>query len=290
VLAALLASGPSAAVRQAQLETRQLEAQLHAAQTYEDWRTLARRLSVSERKLAALKDAGSLLPWRRAASRRSARAAAAAARLVAESAPAGASAEATREEAAAAAEAAAEEVASTSSRRISYDRELVEERLHLLRASRASGDVGEMMFALRADLLRSLGNVTDLGRRLHEPEHAGMPQPVADYLAEVRQQLKLIVAESELRPEEKLSFLQETRHCFGRTALLLSGGGTLGAFHIGVVRALVRARLLPRVLAGSSVGSVVASIVATRTAEELRELFADDASFRAQSAGNWASI
>lgn len=32
--------------------------------------------------------------------------------------------------------------------------------------------------------------------------------------------------------EEKLSFFRETRHAFGRTALLLSGGGGLGSFHI----------------------------------------------------------
>lgn len=165
--------------------------------------------------------------------------------------------------------------------RAGYDVELVEERLRLLRASRASGDVGEMMFALRADLLRSLGNVTSLGRGLGEPDIAGVPQPVADYIAEVRTQLRLVAQETELKGDEKLAFLQETRHSFGRTALLLSGGGTLGAFHIGVVRALVRSGLLPRVLAGSSVGSVVASIVATRTADELRELFSDDASFRA---------
>lgn len=160
--------------------------------------------------------------------------------------------------------------------------ELVEERLRLLRASRASGDAGEMMYALRADLLRTLGNVTSLGHRLHDRAAADVPAPVADYIAEVRLQLRLVATEEgEVRAEEKLAFLQETRHCFGRTALLLSGGGTLGAFHIGVVRALVRQRLLPRVLAGSSVGSVVASIVATRTADELKELFHDDASFRA---------
>lgn len=32
--------------------------------------------------------------------------------------------------------------------------------------------------------------------------------------------------------EEKLSFFRETRHAFGRTALLLSGGGGLGSFHL----------------------------------------------------------
>lgn len=135
------------------------------------------------------------------------------------------------------------------------------------------------MFALRADLLRNLGNVTNIGKRLHEPEHQSMPRPVREYIEEVRHQLRLISSEQDLRPEEKLAFLQETRHCFGRTALLLSGGGTLGAFHIGVVRALVCHNLLPRVLAGSSVGSVVCSIIATRTQEELQQLFTDDAAF-----------
>jgi TAG lipase/steryl ester hydrolase/phospholipase A2/LPA acyltransferase len=40
----------------------------------------------------------------------------------------------------------------------------------------------------------------------------------------------------ELSLEEKLSFMHETRHAFGRTALLLSGGASLGAFHVGVVK------------------------------------------------------
>ena len=216
-----------------------------------------------------LRDASSLLPWRRAAAARAwaARATAAAARASSSDVIATASAE-------------EDDIAASGVGASTFDRELVEERLRLLRASRASGDVGEMMFALRADLLRSLGNVTSLGRSLHAPDYLGVPPLVGQYIAEVRNQLKLVAQETQLRPEEKLAFLQETRHCFGRTALLLSGGGTLGAFHIGVVRALVRTSLLPRVLAGSSVGSVVASIVATRTADELRELFHDDTTFK----------
>ena len=35
-----------------------------------------------------------------------------------------------------------------------------------------------------------------------------------------------------------------------------SGGGSLGAFHLGVVKALLEHHMLPRVLAGSSVGSI----------------------------------
>lgn len=38
--------------------------------------------------------------------------------------------------------------------------------------------------------------------------------------------------EAGIELEEKLSFFKETRHAYGRTALLLSGGGGLGSFHI----------------------------------------------------------
>lgn len=32
--------------------------------------------------------------------------------------------------------------------------------------------------------------------------------------------------------DERLAFLRESRHAFGRTALVLSGGGSFGAFHM----------------------------------------------------------
>eukprot|EP00955_Chlamydomonas_euryale_P042509 352337-Chlamydomonas_euryale.AAC.1 len=79
--------------------------------------------------------------------------------------------------------------------------------------------------------------------------------------------------EDELPNSEKLAFFRETRHAFGRTALLLSGGGVYGTFHMGVCKALFENHMLPRVLAGSSAGAIVCAIVATRTEAELKELF-----------------
>lgn len=52
--------------------------------------------------------------------------------------------------------------------------------------------------------------------------------------AQVREQLQLVTDELPLPLHEKLAFLQEARHAFGRTALMLSGGGTHGSFHLGV--------------------------------------------------------
>jgi predicted acylesterase/phospholipase RssA len=63
---------------------------------------------------------------------------------------------------------------------------------------------------------------------------------------------------------------------FGRTALMLSGGASLGVYHSGVVRALVQADLLPQIITGSSAGAIISSIVCTRTDEEIRELMGSE--------------
>lgn len=72
--------------------------------------------------------------------------------------------------------------------------------------------------------------------------------------------------------EEKEIALRNTRQSYGGSALLLSGGASLGMFHFGVVKLLFEQRLLPRVISGSSIGSLVASLVAVRTDTELAEL------------------
>lgn len=64
------------------------------------------------------------------------------------------------------------------------------------------------------------------------PSHRALPLP--RFVAQVRSQLQRVAEwpESELPLDEKVAYLQEVRHTFGRSALLLSGGGGLGAFHI----------------------------------------------------------
>lgn len=78
-----------------------------------------------------------------------------------------------------------------------------------------------------------------------------VPKLIKKYIDEVSMQLKMVcnLDSEELLLEEKLVFMHETRHAFGRTALLLSGGASLGAFHVGVVDTLVENKLLPRIIA-----------------------------------------
>ncbi|GAB4851689.1 mitogen-activated protein kinase tyrosine protein phosphatase sdp1 [Ancistrocladus abbreviatus] len=155
-----------------------------------------------------------------------------------------------------------------------YDEELVRNKLQELRNRRQDGSLRDIIFCMRADLIRNLGNMCN-------PElHKGrlqVPKLIKEYIEEVTTQLRMVcdLDSEELLLEEKLAFMQETRHAFGRTALLLSGGASLGAYHIGVVKTLVKHKLLPRIIAGSSVGSIMCAIVATRTWPELQSFFED---------------
>jgi NTE family protein len=54
---------------------------------------------------------------------------------------------------------------------------------------------------------------------------------------------------------------------------MLSGGGALGPFHVGVVKALHEQGLLPEVISGASAGSIVAAVVGTQSDETLTQLF-----------------
>ncbi|MCL7047376.1 hypothetical protein MKW94_015319 [Papaver nudicaule] len=155
-----------------------------------------------------------------------------------------------------------------------YDEELVRNKFEELKHRRQEGSLRDIIFCMRADLIRNLGNMCN-------PElHKGrlqVPKLIKEYIDEVSTQLRMVCDSDseELLLEEKLAFMHETRHAFGRTALLLSGGASLGAYHVGVVKTLVEHKLLPRIIAGSSVGSIMCSIVATKSWPELQSFFED---------------
>ncbi|GAB0495262.1 hypothetical protein MMPV_006561 [Pyropia vietnamensis] len=77
-----------------------------------------------------------------------------------------------------------------------------------------------------------------------------------------------------LSPRDTLLFFNELRHAHGRTALMLSGGASMGLHHLGVAKALLEANLLPRVLSGASAGAIIASILGAFTDAELTAIFA----------------
>ncbi|RKP10143.1 acyl transferase/acyl hydrolase/lysophospholipase [Thamnocephalis sphaerospora] len=154
-----------------------------------------------------------------------------------------------------------------------YDYELLQSRIRQLRAAREAGDVSAMIFLLRSSLSRHLA---DMGNpRNYAATHTGTKHLIEGFIDEVVQQLHMLAdAEHDEWPSEdaRYEFFVNMRHAYGRTALLLSGGGTLGISHIGVLRALKECSLIPRVISGASSGSIVASIICTHTDDELDAL------------------
>ncbi|ORY86201.1 putative esterase of the alpha-beta hydrolase superfamily, partial [Protomyces lactucae-debilis] len=152
-----------------------------------------------------------------------------------------------------------------------YDSELVQVRLDELRLARSSNNFERVLFLLRTTLSRQLG---DMGNpKLYAYTHTGTKFLIEEYIEEVRGCFYYLMEQVKLRPDidtrSVLNALLKTRQSFGRTALLLSGGGTLGMMHIGVVTCLWESRLLPRIISGSSAGAIVAAIVCTHTDAEI---------------------
>lgn len=154
-----------------------------------------------------------------------------------------------------------------------YDIDLIRGRVEYLRRIRERGDPYELMFVIRADLIRNMGNIADASQYMGRGSLVSVPEPIQEYITQVKASLVEISTSPDIPVEEQLAFLRETRHAFGRTALVLSGGGSFGSFHLGVVKALLDASLLPRVLSGSSAGAIVVALVGTRSRSELKELF-----------------
>ena len=72
-----------------------------------------------------------------------------------------------------------------------------------------------------------------LRSELHE-HFLATPKPIKLYIKEVKKQLQVLTsyAGPAMTLKDKWEFVRLTRHAFGRTALVLSGGGALGAFHL----------------------------------------------------------
>ena len=151
----------------------------------------------------------------------------------------------------------------------------LQERSDMYAHLQATGDEYGLMFHLRSELMRrqtgGAGYNRDGSTWLRK--HAVARARIHAYQSAVCSALRYIasgVAPGSSHPGHRLAFINETRHAFGRTALLLSGGGAFGVKHIGVISALHREQLLPRIVCGTSAGSIVAAAVCSRPEVEVR--------------------
>jgi TAG lipase / steryl ester hydrolase / phospholipase A2 / LPA acyltransferase len=152
-----------------------------------------------------------------------------------------------------------------------YDYVAIRVWLDRLRALRAQQDNRGLLFNLNEGIH---GNMGGMGRAaLYEKARFGTKQLIVDYVDEIVSALEHLADPEvdDISTEEKLDFFHRADHCFGRTAFMMSGSGSLLYFHIGVVKALLEQNLLPDVMSGSSGGAFVGSLVSTRSDADLLE-------------------
>lgn len=154
-----------------------------------------------------------------------------------------------------------------------YDAELLRRHIAELRRLRESRQFVLLETTLTESLYRNLPDIS--APQLYDQTHTGETKRLVEtYLDEAEAALDLLCDQEVpgLTRADKLRRFSRAHVNFGRTALLLSGGGAWGLFHLGVTSALLEAGLLPTVICGSSMGAIVASGVAVRTDDELREM------------------
>ncbi|CCE63878.1 hypothetical protein TPHA_0G00420 [Tetrapisispora phaffii CBS 4417] len=152
-----------------------------------------------------------------------------------------------------------------------YDYKLIQEITEKMRKARLDEDYSQLVYIIRTNWVRDLGNMGNVN--LYRNTHIGTKKVIDNYIEESKLAIEALINSSDLDDVYLLGMLQQTRRNIGRTALVLSGGGTFGLFHIGVLSTLSELDLLPKVISGSSAGAIVASILSVYTREEIPELF-----------------
>lgn len=154
-----------------------------------------------------------------------------------------------------------------------YDHVTIRSRLERLRKAPAERDNHGLLFALNEGIH---GNMAGMGNpRLYGVAKAGTKQLIIDYVDEIVAALNYLASgqASDISTAEKIDFFERASHCYGRTALMMSGAGTLLYFHLGVIKALWENDALPQVISGSSGGAFVTGLLGTHTDAEIEKLF-----------------
>ena len=158
-----------------------------------------------------------------------------------------------------------------------YDHRVIRDRLAELREVRERGDVRGLLYYFDEGMH---GNMAGIGAPgLYRRAKTGTKTLIEDYITAVDDGLLHLATTDDdtLSIEERLNFFRRARQAFGRCALMLSGAGSLGPFHLGVAQALASQDLVPNVISGSSAGAIVAAIICTHDSEALLERLSAEA-------------
>lgn len=156
-----------------------------------------------------------------------------------------------------------------------YDFNSIRTRTDNLQKHRADRNDFGILFSLNEGVH---GNMAGMGKPiLYTKAKFGTKKLIEDYIQEISDSLHHLASDEhkQVPLDKRFEFFRRASHSYGRSALMLSGGGALGNFHLGVVKVLLEQHLLPIVISGSSAGAFIAGVVGTHTDQELLQMFED---------------
>jgi len=155
-----------------------------------------------------------------------------------------------------------------------YDYRIIRRRFEELKEIRETSDAERLLYYLKEGIH---GNMAGMGApKLYSHAKFGTKDLITAYVEEIALALEALDKSSQIDTRHKLDLCRRASMGFGRTALMLSGAGSLGAYHLGVCKVLHDQGLLPRVISGASTGAFVAALLGTHTEDDRRQLFADE--------------
>ena len=159
-----------------------------------------------------------------------------------------------------------------------YDSSEVSLRLQRLRQLLGNQDIHGLLFTLNEGIH---GNMGGMGNPvLYNRAKFGTKDLINDYIDALAEAITRVINDDhKIAIEEKLDFLHRASHCFGRSALMLSGAGNFGHFHVGVAKTLLDNNLLPNVISGSSAGALIAGCLGTNDEASVHKLLNIDVYF-----------
>jgi len=153
-----------------------------------------------------------------------------------------------------------------------YNLRLIRSRLAAVKAARQHHDNRELLFVINEGIHGNLGGIgnAELFKKAR-PEQLAL---IREYLSETCLALHDLADSKspDISAHEKADLFRRASQCYGHSALMLSGAGSLMPYHIGVVQALHQQDLLPSVISGSSGGALVAAMIGTRSPAERGEI------------------
>lgn len=156
-----------------------------------------------------------------------------------------------------------------------YPYELLQEQIETLQRYRRQGRPDLLVPYLQESLHRTLGELTD--PQLYNVSRVGTKHLVENYLDEIESMVDYLCdTDFDFIDNTKKQLLfKHARKNFGRSAIMLSGGGAFGIYHFGVIKTLLQHRLLPEVIAGSSMGAIVAGFIGTRSDKQILKILSE---------------